>query len=370
LALKPLASYALGAVAASTLLAGCNAGNSPSIDGAVPAAPAQASHELRFDAKTFAMTNRAHTVPERHLNHHKSWMLPDAGKKWLLYVSDGSAGLVDVYDYRTKAGKLFGQITGFSAPYGQCIDGKDNVYITDLGSAMVYEFAHGGTTPIATATDSYGFPIGCSVDPTTGNIAVSDFNGPSYGPGGIDIFSGGLNGTQTNYADPNLTLAWPGAYDPKGNLFVEGTNTSFGSTFDELPAGRSKFTLLNGLSIGFPAGVQWDGSYIAATDQGYQGGFTSAIIRVTVSGSSVTPVRTTRLTDNCSGSSDYMDVSQPFIGGTTRKENAVIAGNLDCSSRLNVWNYSEGGNPKRSFSPDIVPGTAIGEALSAPSGSK
>jgi hypothetical protein len=144
LALKPLASYALGAVAASALLAGCTAGNSPSIDSAVPAAPAQASHELRFDAKTFAMTNRAHAVPERHLNHHKSWMLPDAGKKWLLYVSDGSAGLVDVYDYRTKAGKLFGQITGFSAPYGQCIDGKDNVYITDLGSAMVYEFAHGG----------------------------------------------------------------------------------------------------------------------------------------------------------------------------------------------------------------------------------
>jgi hypothetical protein len=65
-----------------------------------------------------------------------------------------------------------------------------------------------------------------------------------------------------------------------------------------------------------------------------------------------------------------MDVSQPFIGGTTRKENAVIAGNLDCASRLNVWNYSEGGNPKRSFSPDIVPGTAIGEALSPPSGSK
>lgn len=366
MALKPLASYALGAVAASALLASCNAGASQSVDTAVPATLPQASRESQFDAKTFAMTNRAHTVPERRLSRGKSWMRPDAGKNWLLYVSDGSAGLVDVYNYRNKAGKLYGQITGFSAPYGQCIDGKGNIYITDLGSATVYEFAHGGTTPIATATDNYGSPIGCSVDPTTGNVAVSDFNGPNYGPGGIDIFSGSLSGKQTNYADTNLTLAWPGAYDPKGNLFVEGTNTSFASTFDELRAGSSKITLLSGLSIGFPAGVQWDGSYIAATDQGYQGGFTSAIIRVTVSGSSVTAVRTTRLTDNCDGTSDYMDVSQPFIGGTTPKENAVIAGNLDCASRLDVWNYSKGGNPKRSFSPDIVPGTAIGEALSPP----
>src|SRR5262249_50697935 len=154
-------------------------------------------HESRFD-QMFASTNRAHKVPARHLNHGKSWMLPDAGKQWLLYVSDGSSGTVDVYNYRVRAGKLYGQITGFSAPYGQCVDKSGNVYIADLGSSKIYEFAHGGTTPIATATDDYGFPIGCSVDPTTGNVAVSNFNGPSYGPGGIDIFSGGLSGTQTN----------------------------------------------------------------------------------------------------------------------------------------------------------------------------
>jgi hypothetical protein len=361
-----LIRYALAALAAGALLAGCNAGSPQSLYNAVPAAMQHASRDLRFDARTFALTNRAHVVPVRHLNHHKSWMLPDAGKQWLLYVSDGTTGTVDVYNYRVAAGKLYGQITGFSAPYGQCVDRSGNVYIVDLGTAEIYEFAHGGTTPIATATDDYGFPIGCSVDPTTGNVAVSNFNGPNYGPGGVVIFSGGLNGTQTNYTDSSLILVWPGAYDPSGNFYVEALNQSFASTFAELPAGSSTFTLLNGLSVGFPAGVQWDGYYIAATDQGYLGGYTSAINRVTVSGSNVTVVRTTQLTDNCDYSTDYMDVSQPFIGGLTPKRNSVIAGNLDCQHRLNVWNYANGGNPKRSFAAAISPGTAIGESLSKP----
>jgi hypothetical protein len=370
LAFKPLARYALGAVSAGALLAGCNGGSSQSFAGAVPTTPQQASHEPRFDAQMFARTNRAHEVPQRHLNHAKSWMLPDAGKQWLLYVSDGTTGTVDVYNYRAQAGKLYGQITGFSAPYGQCIDRSGNVYIVDLGSAKIYEFAHGATTPIATATDDYGFPIGCSVDPTTGNIAVSDFYGPNYEPGGIDIFSGGLSGSQTNYADPNLSQAWPGGYDPKGNLYVEGTNTAFATTFVELPAGSGSFKLLSGLSIGFSAGVQWDGSYIAATDQGYLGGHTSAINRVTVSGSAVTVVRTTVFTDKCFKKTDDMDMSQPFIGGTMRSKNAVIAGNLDCLHRLNVFDYTNGGKPKRIFPASISPGTAIGQSLSPPTGAK
>jgi hypothetical protein len=137
-----------------------------------------------------------------------------------------------------------------------------------------------------------------------------------------------------------------------------------------LPAGSNSFRLLTGLSIGFSAGVQWDGSYIAATDQGYLGGHTSAINRVSVSGSAVTVVRTTVFTDKCFKKTHDMDMSQPFIGGTTRSKNAVIAGNLDCLNRLNVYNYTNGGKPKRIFPPSISPGTAIGQSLSPPAGGK
>ena len=81
MAFKALARYALGAVSAGALLAGCSAGSSQSFAGAVPTTRQQASREPRFDAQMFAQTNRAHEVPQQHLNHAKSWMLPDAGKQ-------------------------------------------------------------------------------------------------------------------------------------------------------------------------------------------------------------------------------------------------------------------------------------------------
>ena len=66
----------------------------------------------------------------------------------------------------------------------------------------------------------------------------------------------------------------------------------------ELPAGKTEFTQLTGLTVGFPGSVAWDGSYLAATDQNYQYNYVTAIHRFTVSGSAVTIVRTTVLTDD------------------------------------------------------------------------
>jgi hypothetical protein len=211
-------------------------------------------------------------------------------------------------------------------------------------------------------------PIGCGVDPTTGDVAVSMYEGNS-GPGGVDIFAGGLSGAQTVYTDPTLWFYWPPAYDPKGNLFVEGMNSYLHSpTLAELPAGSSTFTDLTGITIGYAAAVQWDGFYIAAVDQGYQGGITSAINRVTVSGSKVTVVRTTQLTDDCTGSNDAMGTVQPFVSGTTRKLNAVVSGNYDCQDHLGFWNYTNGGNPKRVLPPQIAPQGSIGQSVSPPVG--
>jgi hypothetical protein len=39
-------------------------------------------------------------------------------------------------------------------------------------------------------------------------------------------------------------------------------------------------------------------------------------------------------------------------------------------NRLAKWNYTDGGNPKRTFPASISPGTAIGESLSPPARSK
>ncbi len=351
------------AAAAAALLAGCNAGNSPSARGAMPPAARGTTQAARL----IAMATPLGTIAARRLNRRKSWILPDAGKQWLLYVSDGATGTIDIYNYRVKAGKLYGQITGLSFPYGQCVDRTGNVYVVDNETAKIYEYAHGGTTPIATAGDDYGDPIGCSIDPSTGNVAVANFSGlGSSGAGSLDVFAGGLGGGQTEYTDPSLFRQWPPAYDPNGNLFVQGVDYSGADAFAELPAGSSTFTLLSGLSVGFPGSVGWDGTYLTATDQDYQFGYTTAIYRVTVSGSSVTIVRKTQLTDDCYPNYDWMVAVQPFVGGTTRKQNAVVAGNLNCPNREGFFNYADGGNPKRVEPSAIAPDAPYGQSVSPP----
>jgi hypothetical protein len=319
-----------------------------------------------------AQTNPLRIAPVRQLDRGKSWMRSDAGKQWLIYAPDNSSGTIDVYNFRVKAGKLYGQITGLVSPYGACVDAAGDVYVVDTATAEIYEYAHGGTTPIATATDAYGIPLGCSVDPTTGNVAVSNFSGPgSTGTGGVDVFAGGLGGRQTNYTNANLYHLYPPGYDPQGNLFVQATQYSGAIEFAELPAGKKKFTLLTGLTISFPGSVQWDGSYLAVTDQNFASSYTTMIYRVTVSGSKVTIVRRTHLIDHCYPHGyNWMVSVEPFVGGTTRQQNTVVAGNLQCPTRYGFWSYSSGGNPTRVLPPSIAPGVVYGQAVSPPANAR
>jgi hypothetical protein len=98
-------------------------------------------------------------------------MSPDARTvKKLLYISDLSTN--DVYVYDDQSGKAVGTLTGFNEPYGQCVDKKGDVWITNFQGKSVVEYAHGGAKPIH-ALNTDGSSDGCSVDPTTGNLAVS-----------------------------------------------------------------------------------------------------------------------------------------------------------------------------------------------------
>jgi hypothetical protein len=358
------ARHFFGLLAAAVLAGGCSGGASP----AAPATNLQVA-AARFTSsldRRIAASNSLGIVPVRHLNRGPSWMLPDAKSKWLLYVSDGATGTVDVYDYGSKAGKLYGQITGLAFPYGQCIDSGGNIYVVDNDTGKIYEFAHGGTTPVATVTDKFGFPTGCSVNPKNGDMAIANFANVASGGGGLVIASGGLSGKQTNYEDPALYRAFPPGYDPSGNLFVQGADYSGVPSFLELPAGKKKFKPLNGLAVGFPGSVAWDGKYLAATDQNYQFNYTTMIYRITVTGGQVTIVRKTDLTDTCYPYHNWMVAIQPFVTGMGGKENVVVAGNLNCPSRENYFSYTKGGNPTRSIDPSIAPKAPYGQVVSPP----
>lgn len=331
------ASSFFAALAAGSLLGGCNASlQQPSV-GTLPAPGTRATRSA-----------------QREQPH--GWMSPDARGNSLLYVSDSERARVNVYArYLSRKPILEGQLTGFSYPIGACTDRSANVYVTDFYAVNIVEYAHAGTTPLRTIP-LQGSPIGCSVDPTTGNLAVAIWEGAQgYNtPGGVFIFQS-ASGTPTLYT-PGLWQIFPPVYDNKGNLFLLGYNPTVellelrrgGGAFDQISLGSTQFWA--------PGSVLWDGKHVNAIDQQYNGGDTTAIYRIAVKGNSGKTLHTTILSDNCNPYGAY--VFQPSIIGSK-----ILGPNHSCSSRFDYWN-ANGGTPVHSLSAGIAPEDGNGQTIS------
>ena len=204
----------------------------------------------------------------------------------LLYVGGGD-GLVTVYAY--PSGKLVQTLRGFNDPEGMCIDSHGDVFITDLGYGRIFEYAHGGTKRIAGLEDTGRDPVGCSVDPTTGNLAVTSLG---FGkPADVAIYAH-ARGRPIVYTDPSFAKYFYCAYDESGNLYVDGqAPSSYAFQLAELPKGKSSFTdvTLN-QGIGFPGNVQWVGGNLVVGDKDV-----SAVYEFIIAGSSGKLVGTTEL---------------------------------------------------------------------------
>jgi hypothetical protein len=277
-------------------------------------------------------------------------MSPDAKTRDLLYVAN-SNGTVSVFSWPKL--KQVGLLTGFEFPYPMCVDKAQDVYVTDSDANEIYEYAHGGTAPLKTLPDPGGDPDACSVDPTTGNLAVTNLlKGSSAG--NLEIYAGGT-GTPTAYTDPNIFAYWFPAYDNKGNLFFNGFDPSFGTVYtDELQKGHNslKSITLN-QQIDFPGGLLWDGKYLAYGD------LTANIIyQFKMSGSTGTVVGSTSL-------GGATDVYQFWVTGQNRAhpEGATLVG-ADANANSNtgaaeVWPYPAGGS---------TPTKEVTQSLYAPQG--
>jgi NHL repeat len=338
--------YALAFCAVAALLAGCSGGGATT-----PPAASQLPTSTRplgiAAADAWAITTRR--------DRGQSWMAPGASHGDLLYVSDIGTDDVDVYSY--PDGKPVGTLTGFDEPEGLCVDKKGDIWITNTDTFQIFEYAHGGTTPIATLSEPKELVVGCSVDQTTGNLAVSSLCYENYtneclnSPGSVAIYQN-ASGTPMTFKDypPILTMYFCG-YDAAGDLFVDGLTSAFQFQLAELPKGSSTFTniTLNRV-IYFPGGVQWDGKYMAVGDQEAGGDdFVSSVHQVQVSGSNGTVVSTTRL-------AGAEDVPQFWIQGSN-----VIGPNIEFSyhdSAAVFWAYPAGGKAKKTI-------TGLAEPLGA-----
>ncbi len=270
----------------------------------------------------------------------RSWMNPAAKKSDLLYL-DSQAG--DVYVYSYPKGVLMGTLTGLPDPQGECVDKKGDVFFTTFSSQEILEYAHGGTSPINTLSNPGEYMEGCSVDKTTGDLAAVDFE-PSNGSGGggVAIYTN-ASGSPTVLTDTNLYLGYQIGYDNKGNIFVDGVDSSRSFEFVELPKGSSSFTEISlGVSITIPGGVQWDGKYLTVGDAK-----NGNIYQTNGAGGKV---------EGTTSLSDSDGIFQYAIAGKR------VVGPNAYSNSAGIWKYPKGGNPTMTLSGSDPFGAAISKA--------
>ena len=204
-------------------------------------------------------------MPQSHAasasaNRSGSWMAAGVAKWDLLYVSNGN-GTVTVYRYWQR--DLVGTLSGFTLPTGECVDTAGNIFITDSDARDIVEYAHGGKSPARYLRDGKSNPYGCSVDPTTGNLAVANSDGNvaiyRHASGKPRIYS------TRGYTPSPLACT----YNDRGNLLVTGSDSNRYSYFAELDKHSASFIHVNPSPYGssfnwiLVEGIPWDGKEFA-----------------------------------------------------------------------------------------------------------
>jgi hypothetical protein len=283
----------------------------------------------------------------------RSWMAPNSSSQDLLYVT-GACGGICVFSY--PGGTLVGELYDSNSPSAECVDQSGNVFVVNFGgengTSGIVEYAHGRTKPIATLTDPGYYPQACSIDPTTGNLVVTNDLAKNGDTGGIAIYTG-AKGDPTDYVDPKIYYMGFCAYDDKGNLFVDGQYDHEGTfEFDELPKGSGNFKRIKLTQRpSNPFVMQWTGKYIALADSN------TVIYHVTVNGSKGTLVGTTLL----NGPVSETEVQFWIQGGTIIEPYYALASQ---PYEVGFWKYPAGGRVRKSLSGEFVDAELFGTVVS------
>lgn len=291
--------------------------------------------------------------PHTPASFDASWMAPDAkATSQLLYISDLKT--FDVYVYSFPSLKLTGKLHGFEDPQGECSDAAGNVWIADTQARTIVEFAHGGSKPIATLGDPVGYPVGCAVDASNGDLAVTNLFGFS-GPGSVIVFRN-ARGTPSVYSNSQLHSSYYAGYDGAGDLYVSGTTSKGAYLLAELPHDGSSMSVvrLSGGTLYLPGTVAWRGSTLVLGDQRCKNRQGSCFYESSVTDKTAHLTHRISLTGSC-------DVAQAWVGSTQ-----IVGGNdaAYCTPRrstVDVWAYPAGGNPSSSVP---GPGIPVGAAIS------
>jgi hypothetical protein len=277
-----LAKYA-GALVAVAILSACGGGSA--------VAPSNTAPNIQYVGRTLSVNGRLITAARANLSPQRRYapIAPGRLRKSTVheYVINFYGTYATIFNY-PKSRKQIGTINNVGGQgcanvlYGY---GKGIFWIV-AGADQITEYKV-PQKPLKTLSVASGQPSSCAMD-SSGDLAVGNLTN-----GDVIIFKN-ATGSGTVMSTP-LTEEYFDGYDNQGNLFADGFNSS-GFELIELPKGSTKFQkITTSNTVQFPGSVQWDGTYLAVTDQ-----IANAIYRYTVSGTTATLKGTVSL----QGSSD------------------------------------------------------------------
>lgn len=247
----------------------------------------------------------------------------------LLYVLTGK----NVTVVSISTWQIIGSIAGYEAG-GICSDPTTGDIFLPQDDDTILEYAHGGTTPIATLNGPKGYHDlqECAVDPTTHNLATTSQFGPSEGSNSVIIVFPGEQNSPMVYQKKKIHTLVEGAYDDLGNFYVDAINDNGKFFIGELKAGQSQISLIRLKASHTVAKLQWDGTYLvgAVPNQGLG----SIAYQLQISGGAATVAGTVRFSK--SGLSGFWISSGTYyqaFGKVPHRKNEA----------LGAWPYPKGG---------------------------
>ncbi|HEX4014091.1 MAG TPA: hypothetical protein VHX17_09420 [Candidatus Cybelea sp.] len=280
-----------------------------------------------------------------------SWIAAAAKKHSIIYISDEATNNVYLFTY--PQGKLVGTLTGFSGPGGLCTDRHGDVFVPNVFTSTIVEYAHGGTTPIATLNDGTDrYPNSCAIDPVTGDLAVANNgSGTGEGPGDIAIYRGAAGSASFEKA---MYHPYSCGYDPYGNLFVDGEDASFDNfRFGELTASKKRYHKIDlNQPIALAGGVAWDGASVAVGDV-----YGAVIYQFSISGSNGNRIGSTQLTGTVAAWQFDVDLQRVVVPNSNTQDQPA--------SQILNYDYPNGGAARKVYGTGIVR-DPVGATISLP----
>jgi hypothetical protein len=310
------------------------------------AASALAACAMQSSGANFGALPRSQSkIIAQHRVHGRSWMLPQATGQDLVYVADvGTFYDQGVYVYSYPQGKKVGFIQPDEDTYsGLCADNQGNVWVLTWamnGQAFYSKYAHAETQPVTTIIAS-GVPSSCAVDPSTGNLAIANFEDfdVSRSRGDVAIYQG-AQGKPEVYYDNSIIHYNFCAYDGKSNLYADGN----GDLINELARNSGTFRHIYFNKKITPGSLQWNGGSLAITVVGGAKG-PIRTDRVTVKGSGAQITGTT-IQQTYHNEGEYLELGFSIQGKAIAGPGPGSAGP---EGELYFWPYPAGGKAAKTI---------------------